>query len=144
VSWGGGEGRHVCMLCLFTKCIWYTHTTALYHWHSTTGMTHLKNKCYILIDWVKRWVQAVTFCWQRLTTQRLAEHLATVNLPQSIYIGPVSVRFRATHWLLASGTKVTSGSDRLRTTFCSGSHSVSPIWSQNIYFILIYGSLNSM
>jgi hypothetical protein len=43
--------------------------------------------------------------------------MSTVILLPSMYIGPLSVRFQTTHWLLASGTKGTPGSDRLRTYY---------------------------
>ena len=106
--------------------------------------TWSETKCYILIAWVKRRAQAVTFRWQRFTPQRLTEHLATVNLPQSMYIGPISVRFWTTHLYLVSGTKGTPGSDRLRNTFGFASHAVLRKWSQSTgLFKMIVGDLTT-
>jgi len=112
----------------FLESVW-----VVWHSHCVSDLpVGTKPNVTILIDWVKRWTQAVTFRWQRLTPQRLTEHLVTVNLPQSIYIGPISVRFRTTYRHLVSGTKGTPRSDSLRTIFCFGSHAVTPIWSRSI------------
>jgi hypothetical protein len=60
-----------CVYWLNVFCIYYryTHTIALYHWHSATGMTHLTNVIYIFF----------TSMWPCIVTCDHASWHVTVN-----------------------------------------------------------------